>query len=101
MKAAWWNLAWNLLAYSSPFLSPGAHAAQEPVALEDALVELAEADPRKARVVELRFFAGLSIEETAEAIEASPETVMRDWRIARAWLLKDLGPTAAGQELPR
>lgn len=61
------------------------------VALDDALERLAEFDPRKARVVEMRFFGGLSVEETAAALRVSPQTVMRDWRLARAWLTRDIG----------
>jgi RNA polymerase sigma factor (sigma-70 family) len=62
----------------------------EIVALDDALNELARLAPRKARIVESRFFAGLEVKETAEIIGVSPETVMRDWRMAKAWLLKEL-----------
>jgi RNA polymerase sigma factor (sigma-70 family) len=51
---------------------------------------LAKNDPRKARVVELRFFGGLSVEETAEVLAVSPETVMRDWKFARSWLQAEL-----------
>lgn len=58
----------------------------ELVAIDDALTALAAVDARKARVVELRFFGGLSVEETAEALKVSPETVTRDWRLAKAWL---------------
>jgi DNA-directed RNA polymerase specialized sigma24 family protein len=47
-------------------------------------------DPRKSQVVELRFFGGLSVEETAEALEVSPETVLRDWRLAKVWLLREV-----------
>src|SRR5215471_6167251 len=68
----------------------GSGRARELVALDDALNELAEVDPRRARVVELRFFGGLSVEETAEVIKASPQTVLRDWKLARAWLLAQL-----------
>jgi len=60
------------------------------VALDDALSALAECDPRKARVVELRFFGGLSIEETAEVLRISEETVQRDWRFAKSWLRREL-----------
>lgn len=60
------------------------------VAIDDALNELAQIDPRKARVVELRFFGGLSVEETAEVLKISPQSVMRDWTMARAWLLAEL-----------
>jgi len=57
-------------------------------ALDDALRALAAIDPRRSRVVELRFFGGLSVEETAEVLRVSPETVMRDWKVAKAWLLR-------------
>ena len=59
-------------------------------ALDDALESLARIDPRRARVIELRFFGGLSVEETAEVLGVSPQTVMRDWRLARAWLAREL-----------
>jgi RNA polymerase sigma factor (sigma-70 family) len=59
---------------------------------------LAEVDPRKARVIELRFFGGLSVEETAEVLKVSPDTVLRDWRMARAWLLVELGSSAAPEK---
>jgi len=59
-------------------------------ALDDALNALATMDPRKARVVELRFFAGLSVDETAEVLEVSPDTVVRDWRMAKVWLHREL-----------
>jgi len=58
------------------------------VALDEALDSLAALDPRKAQVVELRFFGGLTVDETAEALKVSPETVMREWSLARAWLLR-------------
>ena len=63
---------------------------QDLIALDDALATLAKVDERKARVVEMRFFGGLSVEETAAALEVSPDTVMRDWRLAKAWLLREL-----------
>lgn len=59
-------------------------------ALDDALKALAALDPRKSRVVELRFFGGLSVEEAAEALKVSPETVKRDWKLAKVWLLREL-----------
>ena len=59
-------------------------------ALDDALESLAGIDPRRAKVIELRFFGGLSVEETADALQVSPQTVMRDWRLARAWLAREL-----------
>lgn len=64
--------------------------AGEVVALDDALSRLAELAPRQSRVVELRYFGGLSIEETAEVLKISPETVTRDWRMAKVWLLREL-----------
>jgi RNA polymerase sigma factor (TIGR02999 family) len=60
------------------------------VALDDALIELAAVDPRKSRVVELRFFGGLTAVETAEVLGVSEETVLRDWKLAKVWLLRRL-----------
>jgi RNA polymerase sigma-70 factor, ECF subfamily len=60
------------------------------VALDDALKELAAVDSRKSKVVELRFFGGLSIKETSEVLKVSVETVVRDWRLAKIWLLREL-----------
>jgi RNA polymerase sigma factor (sigma-70 family) len=60
------------------------------LALDDALKALATVDERKSKVVELRFFGGLSVEETAVVLKVSPETVMRDWRLAKLWLLREL-----------
>jgi RNA polymerase sigma factor (TIGR02999 family) len=64
------------------------------VILDDALVALARFDARKARVVELRFFGGLSVEETADVLHISPITVMRDWNTARAWLYREMSCTS-------
>ena len=61
------------------------------VALDDAMNALARLDPRKARIVEMRFFGGLSVEETAEVLKVSPGTVRRDWSIAKVWLYRELG----------
>jgi RNA polymerase sigma-70 factor, ECF subfamily len=67
------------------------------VALHDALDALAVEDARKSQVVELRFFGGLTVNETADVLAISPETVMRDWAFAKAWLLRELaGDSAAG-----
>jgi RNA polymerase sigma-70 factor, ECF subfamily len=63
----------------------------EVLALDQALDDLARVDARKARVIELRFFGGLSVEETAEVLQISPQSVMRDWKLARAWLVRELG----------
>ena len=61
------------------------------VALDDAMNALARLDPRKAQIIEMRFFGGLSIEETAEVLQVSPATVRRDWSIAKFWLYRELG----------
>jgi len=71
--------------------------AAELVALDDALVELARLDPRRSQVVELRYFGGLSVKETAEVLKLSEETVMRDWNRAKAWLCVQLDATANGE----
>jgi len=63
----------------------------EVLALHDALDRLAVLDPQQAKVVELRYFGGMSIEETAEALELSPATIKREWAVARAWLARELG----------
>jgi RNA polymerase sigma factor (TIGR02999 family) len=63
----------------------------EVLALDQALDDLAGVDARKARVIELRFFGGLSVEETADVLQISPQSVMRDWKLARAWLVRELG----------
>ena len=60
------------------------------IRLDDALTALSEVDARKAKAIELRFFGGLSVEETAEVLGISRETVLRDWRMARAWLIGQL-----------
>ena len=69
----------------------GESRAREIIRLDDALNALAKIDPRKAQVIEFRFFAGLSVKETAAVLNVSPDTVLRDWRLARAWLLAELG----------
>ena len=71
-------------------LSLSQEPAREIVALVDALNTLGAVAPRKARVVELRFFVGLEVKDIAEALDVSPDTVMRDWKLARAWLLAEL-----------
>lgn len=64
------------------------------VELDEALNALASIDRRKSQVVELRFFGGLSVEDTAKVLKVSPETVLRDWRFAKAWLLRELSREA-------
>ena len=71
-------------------LGPTTNFDSDLVALDEALQGLAKLDPRKARVVELRFFGGLSLEETAEALRVSTDTVGRDWSAAKAWLKREL-----------
>ena len=68
-----------------------AREASDFIAIDGALEALSKIDPRKARVVEMRFFGGLSVDEMAEVLQISPQSVKRDWRLARAWLLKELG----------
>ena len=60
------------------------------ILVDDALKALAQVDERKSQVVELRFFGGLSVDQTAEVLKVSPETVARDWRLAKAWLLREI-----------
>ncbi len=68
----------------------GSDPAEDLVALDDAMNTLAQFDPRKAQVVEMRFFGGLSLEETAEVLQVSSVTVRRDWQFAKAWLYREL-----------
>jgi RNA polymerase sigma-70 factor, ECF subfamily len=58
--------------------------------LDEALTELAKIDPRKAQIVEMRFFAGLSVEETAQGLRVSPQTVLRDWKLSKLWLTRQM-----------
>jgi RNA polymerase sigma factor (TIGR02999 family) len=71
-------------------LAAAAQPGTDLVAIDDALQALAEIDPRKSRVVELRFFGGMSMEETARVLKVSVETVQRDWKFARSWLRREL-----------
>lgn len=68
----------------------------ELIAIDDALEKLAGLDPRKARVIELRFFGGLSVEETAEVLKLHEQTVLRDWRLARVWLMREMSGQRPG-----
>jgi len=70
--------------------SPDTEIGAQVCALDEALNTLAQIDPRRAEVVELRFFGGLTVEETGQVLHLSPQTVMRDWRLARAWLAREL-----------
>ena len=71
-----------------------ANSQSDLLALDDALKALCKVDERKSQVVELRFFGGLSVEETGEVLGVSPETVSRDWKLAKAWLLRELSHTS-------
>jgi RNA polymerase sigma factor (TIGR02999 family) len=81
--------AWHQVTLSEG-IPVASHGDADLVAVDDALDQLGRLDPRKARVVELRFFGGLSLEETAEALNVSADTVGRDWRAAKAWLTREL-----------
>ena len=70
------------------------------IALDEALRRLERLDPRQAAIVEYRFFAGMTVEETAEALGVSAPTVKRDWRAARAWLARELGPAPPRTSVP-
>ena len=82
------------LSFDESLFTPPEPAA-DLVALDDALNALGKVDERKSQVVELRFFGGLSVEETAEVLKVSEETVKRDWRLAKLWLLRELTSEAA------
>lgn len=71
-------------------LPVAAEPALDLVALDDALKALAAVDERKSRVIEMRFFGGLSVEETANVLSVSPETIMRDFKLAKAWLMREM-----------
>jgi RNA polymerase sigma factor (TIGR02999 family) len=73
--------------------SPDSERASELIALDDCLTALAQIDSRRARVVELRVFGGLTMEESAEVLGLSPQSVRRDWKLAKAWLLRELSRT--------
>ena len=75
---------------STKWRCQGQEPARDLAALDDALEALAKVDERKSRVVEMRFFGGLSVEETAAVLDVSVETVMRDWKFAKSWLLREL-----------
>jgi RNA polymerase sigma factor (TIGR02999 family) len=70
--------------------APDSQWSGELIDLDEALTRLSQMDSRRARIVELRVFGGLTVEETAEAMELSPQSVTRDWRLAKAWLLREL-----------
>jgi RNA polymerase sigma-70 factor, ECF subfamily len=81
-------------------LLAGEGASVDILALDEALTRLAEIDPTQAKVVELRYFGGLTIEETAAALRSSPATVKREWAMARAWLKNELGPGGVEGPVP-
>ena len=71
------------------------------IALDDALNALAQMNPRHARVIELRFFGGLDVEETASVLRISPQSVMRDWKLAKAWLTRELTSSRVPGQKPQ
>ena len=83
---------WDAVSLNEAIL-PSAEKAPEILALDEALDRLARLDPRQAKIVELRFFAGMNEEEIGEALGISSRTVKRDWRVAKAWLFKELSCT--------
>jgi RNA polymerase sigma factor (TIGR02999 family) len=74
--------------------NPASQTGAQVCALDEALTVLAQIDPRRAQVIELRFFGGLTVEETAHVLQTSPQTVMRDWKLARAWLARELSQSS-------
>jgi len=78
-------------------LEVSADHSEDLVALDDALNSLSELDERKSKVVELRFFGGLSVDETAHVLKVSPDTVMRDWKMAKVWLLREISGEKQGE----
>ena len=78
-------------------LEVSADYSEDLVALDDALNSLSELDERKSKVVELRFFGGLSVDETAHVLKVSPDTVMRDWKMAKVWLLREISGDKQGE----
>ena len=88
-----WLVAYGCSSVGEPRDAGASPATEEVLAVDEALQRLAALDARQARIVELRYFAGLSIEQTAESLEISPATVKRDWLSAKAWLQRELsGP---------
>jgi RNA polymerase sigma factor (TIGR02999 family) len=81
---------WERVTLAGDEAAPDSHKEIDVLALHEALERLAAFDPQQARIVELRYFGGLTIEETAEVVGISPATVVREWTIAKAWLRKDL-----------
>ncbi len=84
---------WQERVSFSDTIAVSGNQSKEVVALDDALNRLAALDERKGRVVELKYFGGLSTDEIAEVLNVSPETVKRDWRFSRTWLLRELADT--------
>ncbi len=86
-----------LLSLDEAIDSPAGGRSLDIVALDDALEQLAKIDPRQSRIVELRFFAGLTVQETAEVLSISTPTVNREWNTAKAWLFRELNRRGPGQ----
>lgn len=88
----------DAVAVTLPEDVPDARGALDVVELSSALAALAAIDPLQAQIVELRYFGGLTVEETAEAVGISPATVKREWTMARAWLRRELAPRPDGSD---
>ena len=80
--------------------NPASEMSAQVCALDEALNALTRIDPRRAQVIELRFFGGLTVEETGQVLQVSPQTVMRDWRLARAWLARELSQSDQAPSTP-
>jgi len=80
--------------------NPASEMSAQVCALDEALNALMRIDPRRAQVIELRFFGGLTVEETGQVLQVSPQTVMRDWRLARAWLARELSQSDQAPSTP-
>jgi RNA polymerase sigma factor (TIGR02999 family) len=80
--------------------NPASEMSAQVCALDEALNAVTRIDPRRAQVIELRFFGGLTVEETGQVLQVSPQTVMRDWRLARAWLARELSQSDEAPSRP-
>lgn len=87
-----------LVSLDAALETPSAPAEQDILALDEALEKLGRHDPDQQRIVELRFFAGLTVEETAHVLERSPRTVKREWQLAKAWLFRELNAGGLQEE---
>ena len=89
------NTQWAATLNPDSVPAPDSCRAAELIALDDALTTLAQVDPRRARVIELRVFGGLTMDEAADVVGLSPQSVRRDWKIAKVWFLRELSNQSA------